>query len=470
MERVEKSVFISYRRTNFAWALAVWQNLAQHGYDVFIDYDGIASGDFESAIFENIPARAHFLIILTPSALEHCGEPKDMMRREIETALKTKRNIVALMLEGFSFGTPAIANQLTGTLAPIKNYQALSVPNEYFLEAMDRLRTRFLNVPLTAVIHPPSVSAQLAATEQKAAAEAAPLVQEEELTAQQYFERGVACSEPDEEIRLNSESIRLKPDFAEAYNNRGLAHKTKGDLDAALNDLNEAIRLRPDIAVAYSNRGVIRKAKGDLDGAIDDYNEAVRLRPDSAEAYNNRGTALLAKGVLDGALNDLNEAIRLKPSYGRAYMNRGLTLKAKGDLDGALEDLNEAVKLTPDSAEVFSNRGITRKAKGDLDRALNDLNEAIRLRSEYAVAYNNRGSVLIAKGDQDGALNDYDEAIRLAADIIDTYYNRGKLFVKQNKHAVAIADFKQYLSLGGGTRDGDTEKVEQMIRDLEKLL
>jgi hypothetical protein len=42
--------------------------------------------------------------------------------------------------------------------------------------------------------------------------------------------------------------------------------------------------------------------------------------------------------------------------------------------------------------------------------------------------------------------------------------------VKQNKHAVAIADFKQYLSLGGGTRDGDTEKVEQMIRDLEKLL
>ena len=99
-----------------------------------------------------------------------------MMRREIETAIKTKRNIVALMLEGFSFGTPAIANQLTGTLAPITKYQALSVPNEYFLEAMERLRSRFLNVPLTAVIHPPSVSAQQAATEQKSAAEAAPQV------------------------------------------------------------------------------------------------------------------------------------------------------------------------------------------------------------------------------------------------------------------------------------------------------
>jgi hypothetical protein len=46
MERKEKTVFISYRRTNIAWALAVWQNLTNFGYDVFIDYSGIGSGDF----------------------------------------------------------------------------------------------------------------------------------------------------------------------------------------------------------------------------------------------------------------------------------------------------------------------------------------------------------------------------------------------------------------------------------------
>ncbi|CAG9189893.1 hypothetical protein BCAR13_100049 [Paraburkholderia caribensis] len=38
MDRVEKSVFISYRRTNAPWALAVFLNLTQHGYDVFFDY------------------------------------------------------------------------------------------------------------------------------------------------------------------------------------------------------------------------------------------------------------------------------------------------------------------------------------------------------------------------------------------------------------------------------------------------
>jgi hypothetical protein len=36
MERIEKTVFLSYRRTNVPWALAIFQNLTQHGYDVFL--------------------------------------------------------------------------------------------------------------------------------------------------------------------------------------------------------------------------------------------------------------------------------------------------------------------------------------------------------------------------------------------------------------------------------------------------
>ncbi len=72
---IEKTVFLSYRRTNAAWALAIFQQLTHHGYDVFFDFTGIASGDFERVIIENIKARAHFLVVLTPSALERCGDP-----------------------------------------------------------------------------------------------------------------------------------------------------------------------------------------------------------------------------------------------------------------------------------------------------------------------------------------------------------------------------------------------------------
>jgi hypothetical protein len=75
MERIEKTDFLSYRRANVPWALAIFQNLTQNGYDVFFDFHGIASGDFERVILANITARAHFLVPLTPSALERCGDP-----------------------------------------------------------------------------------------------------------------------------------------------------------------------------------------------------------------------------------------------------------------------------------------------------------------------------------------------------------------------------------------------------------
>src|SRR5690242_14491407 len=231
MARVEKTVFISYRRTNAPWALAIYQNLNNNGYDVFFDFNGIASGDFESVILGNIKARAHFIVLLTPSALERTNEPGDWLRREIETALETKRNIVPLMLEGFDFGTPAIANQLTGKLAALKSYNALGVPVEYFMEAMNRLRERFLNVPLEGVLHPASPSAERATKRQQAAADIAPTVQEKELTAQQWFERGFNSKDMDEKIRFYSQAIRLKPDYAEAFNNRGYARHVKGDLE-----------------------------------------------------------------------------------------------------------------------------------------------------------------------------------------------------------------------------------------------
>jgi hypothetical protein len=152
--------------------------------------------------------------VLTPSALERCQEPGDWLRREIETALDGKRNIVPLMLEGFDFGTPTITTQLTGRMAALKHYNGLSIPPEYFLEAMGRLRDRHLNILLSAVLHPVSLATQQATTEQKVAANAAPAVQETELTAQQWFERGFSAVNVNEKLRLYDEAIRLKPDYA----------------------------------------------------------------------------------------------------------------------------------------------------------------------------------------------------------------------------------------------------------------
>ena len=416
MERIEKTVFLSYRRTNAPWALAIFQSLTHHGYDVFIDFSGVARGDFERVIIGNIKARAHFIVLLTPSALESCGEPGDWLRREIETALDTQRNIVPLMLEGFDFGAPGIASGLTGALAPLKNYNGMSVPVEYFDAAMQKLREKFLNVPLDAVLHPASAFAKQAAKDEQVAAGAAPAVTEKELTAQEWFERALNTADVDERLRSYTEAIRLKPNYADAFNNRGIVRKEKGDVEGALQDYSEAIRLKPEDAAAFSNRCDLLYSQGDLEGALQDINHAIRLKPDLAMALNNRGVLRKVKGDLDGALQDINEAIRREPGLAEAFDSRGNVHVAKGDLEGALQDYNQAIRLKPDYAEAFNNRGVARQAKGDIEGALQDYDAALRLKPDYAKAFNNRSVARKTKGDLEGALQDFDEAARLRSE------------------------------------------------------
>lgn len=165
MASIEKTVFISYRRDDIYEALAVYQYLNSQQYDVFLDYQNIPSGDFEQIIVSNIKARAHFIIILTPTALDRCSKPGDWLRREIETAIDEKRNVIPLFFNNFSFSSPGVDKKLTGKLVAIKRYNGLNIPTGYFIEAMERLCEKYLNVKLDAVIHPVSNEVQKAVEE-----------------------------------------------------------------------------------------------------------------------------------------------------------------------------------------------------------------------------------------------------------------------------------------------------------------
>ncbi len=282
MRQIEKTVFISYRRTNIPWALTIFKELTSHGYDVFFDYNSIAAGDFEQVILGNIRARAHFLVLLTPSALERCQEPRDWLRREIETALAERRNIVPLMLEGFDFATPGIGEQLTGKLAPLKQYNALRVPADYFDAAMTRLREQYLNLPLETVLHPLNATVNAATQRHQAAATAAPAVAEKVLSAQEWFEVGFNATDTEHKISYYKRSLELNPSDVLAHHIQGVIYAAQGDHKAAIEAYTKAIEFEPSYFIAYYNRGLACYDQGDLARALADYDAALRLNPDYA--------------------------------------------------------------------------------------------------------------------------------------------------------------------------------------------
>nr|VFJ75517.1 MAG: NB-ARC domain-containing protein [Candidatus Kentron sp. FW] len=97
-----KTVFLSYRRsTGRAFAHTIKRGLTRRGYDCFLDESTLESGPWPEQIQREIPARAHFLLLLTPGALERCNDEKDWVRREYLLAARKKRNIVPVGEESF---------------------------------------------------------------------------------------------------------------------------------------------------------------------------------------------------------------------------------------------------------------------------------------------------------------------------------------------------------------------------------
>jgi tetratricopeptide (TPR) repeat protein len=394
MGRIEKTVFISYRRTNVPWALAIYQDLHHNGYDVFFDYQSIDSGDFEKIILDNIRARAHFIVVLTPSALERCKEPNDWLRREIEAAIDEKRNIVPLMMEGFDFGSPLVTQVLTGKLSALSSKNGLPIYAEYFFEGMEKLRQRYLNVALSDIpLYQLSSEAKAITKSLKLASSDAPPVKKKELSAQVWLERGYV--------------------FA-----------SNSDLDEANRCFTEAISLYPNFE-AYFNRGIIRREIGDLDGAIQDYDLATHINPNQAQTYNNRGNARRDKGDLQGAISDYDTAIHLNPNAARVLINRGIVRRIQGNLDGALADFAKAINLKTtllDLAEAYYNRGAVFQLKGALEDSIKDHQQAISIASYHVMARAALISVLRSLGRTVEA----DEQEKMARKLVagDSEYNR----------------------------------------------
>jgi tetratricopeptide (TPR) repeat protein len=67
--------------------------------------------------------------------------------------------------------------------------------------------------------------------------------------------------------------------------------------DRAIEDYNATLRLDPNYAFAYYNRGIAYYDKGMYDRAIEDYNAALRINPNFADARNNLELARKARGL-----------------------------------------------------------------------------------------------------------------------------------------------------------------------------
>jgi ribosomal protein L40E len=97
--------FMSYRRVPDAGlaSLIVEKLKRLWDKDVFIDVEELQVGRFDEKLLKVIEDTPHFILILSQGCLDRCANKVDWLKHEIMHAIKTERNIIPVITDGFEF-------------------------------------------------------------------------------------------------------------------------------------------------------------------------------------------------------------------------------------------------------------------------------------------------------------------------------------------------------------------------------
>ena len=150
-------------------------------------------------------------------------------------------------------------------------------------------------------------------------------------------------------------AIRLRPDFAPAYNNMA---NTAGKLRRwaeAESFLKRAIELAPNSGNYYANLALVQIEKGDVDSAQKSLRRALELDPYSVSALRSLSRLEMRQGNVSLAIQYLRQAIEVDRQSLAAHADLGMALMPHGQPVEAAEVLERALQLQPAQILVANN-------------------------------------------------------------------------------------------------------------------
>jgi tetratricopeptide (TPR) repeat protein len=294
-------------------------------------------------------------------------------------------------------------------------------------------------------------------------------------TADQALARGrdlAKAGQHQQAVAVFDETIRLNPDHADAYLERGLSYHALRDAARAVADFGEYIRLRPEKPLGYALRGKAMQDMGKYQEALDDLSKALELDPGFALGYNDRGVIYLQARQYDKALADFTRAIDLKDiDLFMALTNRGACHTALGQPDKAFADFARALELNPRYEPAYLQRAMAYKATNQPASVVADLTAAIALNPQRPQSYFFRAEAYLKDGKPGPALADCQAVLRLAPHIYPAYwlmYEAYSQLGQQDNALRAIARYMNYAPLNDPRRAQAKQLLAQVqIKEID---
>jgi len=140
------------------------------------------------------------------------------------------------------------------------------------------------------------------------------------------------------------------------------------DLEKAISQFKKTLRIDPDFAEAYSNIGSLNAWQKRYGEAIEYYRKALDIEPRFKPAMIGLASALDRKGKIKEAMQMYYKVLEIDPNLASVYVSLGNVLFNEGKIDEAINNYEKALEIEP-KLEV---------AQKNLRAAQNNRNKAVK--------------------------------------------------------------------------------------------
>ena len=158
-------------------------------------------------------------------------------------------------------------------------------------------------------------------------------------------------------------AIALKPDYAEALFNLGVAHQRLNQPEMAIESYEKTLNIQHAYPTVHHNLGIIYFQKDQLNSAIKSFEWAVAYSPNHSKAYYNLGSALQKNRQFENAKKQFEKAISINPNYADAYDSLGILCEIINLPNEALSYFEKALRINPHLTNTYRNLSKLKKFK-----------------------------------------------------------------------------------------------------------
>ena len=184
--------------------------------------------------------------------------------------------------------------------------------------------------------------------------------EDEKRESSDFFLRGNAKwkeKEYHEAVKWYTEAIAKRPDFSDAYYNRGLVYQILEKNDEALADFTKAAELDTKFAPALFKKAEMLQTLQRFDEAVPAVDALVKSFPDSAANWTLKGDILLQKADLSGSLSSYDRSLSLDSASIETLINKGVVLQEMNEIDLAEAVFKKALKSGKYQDLLYNNLG-----------------------------------------------------------------------------------------------------------------